>query len=134
MVRESDRWKRMALGCSVPVATALACQVVYDGVGPACIFRQLTGLYCPGCGSGRAISAVLHGHLLSALACNPLLFLLGIPALSVFLHEYLRLVFPRSGLKPITIPQHVSVGCVVLVALFWILRNISAFGFLAPGT
>lgn len=133
MAWKSDRWKRIALGCSVPAAIVLACRVVYDGAGPDCIFRRLTGLYCPGCGSGRAVSAVLHGHLLKALTCNPLLFLLGIPALTVFIHEYLRLLFPKWGLKPVTIPQYASVGCVVLVVFFWILRNIPAFGFMAPG-
>ena len=133
MARELERWKRVAVGCFVPAAAAAACRTAYEGAGPPCLFYRLTGLYCPGCGSGRAVSAVLHGQFLKALACNPLLFLLGIPALVVFFHEYLRLIVPGWGLKPVAVSQRVATGCVVLVLLFWIVRNIPAFGFLAPG-
>jgi hypothetical protein len=47
---------------------------------PMCIFRELTGLPCPGCGSTRAGLAILRGDLLAALAFNPLmtLALLGV--------------------------------------------------------
>ncbi|MBQ6855594.1 MAG: DUF2752 domain-containing protein, partial [Lachnospiraceae bacterium] len=27
-----------------------------------CMFRMLTGLYCPGCGGTRAVKALLTGH------------------------------------------------------------------------
>lgn len=40
---------------------------------PPCPFRVLTGLYCPGCGSTRCLSALLHGDLATAMAMNPLL-------------------------------------------------------------
>lgn len=53
---------------------------------PRCLFRQLTGWQCPGCGSARALHALLHGHPLRAFAFNPALpFLaaLGIGALIV---------------------------------------------------
>ena len=37
------------------------------------IERTRTGLYCPGCGSTRALYALLHGRPGEALAMNPLL-------------------------------------------------------------
>lgn len=37
-----------------------------------CVFRNLTGLPCPTCGSTRAALAVARGHPLEALALNPL--------------------------------------------------------------
>jgi Protein of unknown function (DUF2752) len=40
---------------------------------PACPFHTLTGWDCPGCGSTRALAALLHGELLRALSLNPLL-------------------------------------------------------------
>jgi hypothetical protein len=43
---------------------------------PACPFHALTGWLCPGCGSTRALSALLHGEWLRAFAFNPLLALL----------------------------------------------------------
>src|SRR6185436_12447207 len=47
---------------------------------PKCIFYSLTGLYCPGCGSQRAFSALLHGNILQAINFN-LLFILMLPFL-----------------------------------------------------
>ena len=39
---------------------------------PPCYFYQLTGLYCPGCGGTRAVSALLHGHIVTSFICHPL--------------------------------------------------------------
>lgn len=39
---------------------------------PKCPFRALTGLQCPGCGSQRAIHALLHGHVGEAFRQNAL--------------------------------------------------------------
>lgn len=43
---------------------------------PKCIFKTVTGLDCPGCGSQRALHALLHGDFLEALRMNALLVVL----------------------------------------------------------
>ena len=79
---------------------------------PTCPVHQMTGLYCPGCGSTRALHCLLHGKLALALHFNPLTvtapLLLGVMA-----------VAPRTTWRP-------AVGWVVLAiaVLFGILRNI----------
>ena len=40
-----------------------------------CMFHLATGLHCPGCGTTRAVSSILHGDLLSALKNNVMIFL-----------------------------------------------------------
>jgi hypothetical protein len=40
---------------------------------PPCIFYRLTGFFCPGCGSRRAVSSVFEGNLLQAAGYNLLL-------------------------------------------------------------
>ena len=35
-----------------------------------CVFRQVLGLECFGCGMTRALSAMMHGHLEVALGWN----------------------------------------------------------------
>ena len=37
-----------------------------------CVLHTLFGIYCPGCGGPRAISALLHGRLLDSFICHPL--------------------------------------------------------------
>jgi hypothetical protein len=43
-----------------------------SSVFPPCLFRALTGWQCPGCGSARALHALLHGEIAAALGANPL--------------------------------------------------------------
>jgi hypothetical protein len=40
--------------------------------GPPCMLYASTGLYCPGCGSTRALHQLSHGHLAAAIRFNPL--------------------------------------------------------------
>lgn len=37
-----------------------------------CPFDYLLGIYCPGCGGTRAVTALAHGHLLQAVWYHPL--------------------------------------------------------------
>ena len=37
-----------------------------------CLFRAMTGLYCPGCGGTRAVQYLLQGRLLLSLRYHPL--------------------------------------------------------------
>ncbi len=47
---------------------------VTAGFFPPCVFRALTGLLCPGCGTTRALHQLLHGEIAAAFALNPMLF------------------------------------------------------------
>jgi hypothetical protein len=37
-----------------------------------CIFKNVTGIPCPGCGMGRGTIELFHGHLLAGLRMHPL--------------------------------------------------------------
>lgn len=43
-----------------------------------CIFRMLTGYYCPGCGGTRALRALLRGHFLQSVYYHPLVLYLAV--------------------------------------------------------
>jgi uncharacterized protein DUF2752 len=72
-------WGAIALTAVLlaPLATQLAALL------PGCLFRDLTGLPCPTCGTAHAALAIAHLDLSGAFAINPLatlgalLFLLG---------------------------------------------------------
>ena len=97
---------------------------------PVCQFHRLTGLDCPGCGMTRALYALLHGDLTTALHDNAL-FVLTLAALTMrgvwFGAKTLRgqpngEFFPLKFLWPLLIT---AFG-------FTVLRNLPAFNFLSP--
>lgn len=101
---------------------------------PGCLFHQLTGFNCPGCGMTRATHAALHGAWLAALRCN----CLGVVLVPVaLLGMGLELSGWRRGQPP---PVSLRFDrCVVwwllgVVLAFWVLRNIPVWPFtlLAP--
>lgn len=126
--------KRILFSLTLPIAAMLL--AIYEaggGTGLECGFYRLTGLYCPGCGSGRAVVALLNGRLWASFCYNPLLWILGPPAIVCVIREYVRILFPRLGWKPLLLKRPIVILCLVLVFGFWFLRNLPAFSFLAPG-
>lgn len=89
---------------------------------PKCMFYQWTGLYCPGCGATRALSAMLHGDVRASLHNNLLLF----PLLAL-----LAVLIVKPG---VSLKRPVAVAIVAVVIGFAILRNIpfAPFTYLAP--
>jgi hypothetical protein len=90
---------------------------------PVCPFHQLTGLWCPGCGTTRALHQVLHGNLAAAIRLNPLAMLM-LPLVG-----YLVARGDASTLKPTWIWALLGV-----VVAFGVFRNIPTYPFtlLAP--
>lgn len=101
---------------------------------PVCMFHQLTGLHCPGCGMTRAAHAALHGNVGEAFRYNPVgMVLLPLAALGVGI----QLIGWARG-RPLPFRLHVGAkggwSIVALLIVFWILRNIPQWPFtlLAP--
>jgi hypothetical protein len=96
---------------------------VYDFF-PECPFHKYIGLDCPGCGAQRAVYALLHGNFLQAVDYNVLL-VLSVPFLLIHLtlrvYAYLRKTHMIWDIwyKPI-VPKIL----LIVVVLFWIVRNI----------
>ena len=70
----------LLLGAGAAGVAALLARIdpnAADSPLPPCPLRALTGFYCPGCGSTRALFDLLHGDVPGALAMNPLLVVLS---------------------------------------------------------
>ncbi|MBO8440533.1 MAG: DUF2752 domain-containing protein [bacterium] len=95
------------------------------GVFPRCPFLMLTGYECPGCGSQRAIHALLHGDIIRAWDYNPLL-VIAVPY--IILGFIAELSFRRSRLM-CTVRDRLYSGRAVWIVLtviiiYWIGRNV----------
>jgi len=93
---------------------------------PPCVFYKTTGLYCPGCGTQRAVHAFLHGNFLIAFRYNPLPFMLT-GLLTVF---YLFNIFRGYKRTPFTGGQSWLV--VIIIFAYFLLRNLPFMPFLKP--
>ena len=94
-------------------------------IGIPCIFYELTGLYCPGCGITRAFLSLLKLNIYQAFRYNMLVIIL-LPLLVVCL---IYKVILKGNKK---IPNTVWIFLLIITICFGIFRNIPCLSFLAP--
>lgn len=129
-------WLLAALFTAVTVAGVMLrlFDPATSGLFPPCPLRYLTGWYCPGCGSLRAIHQLLHGSLRAAWAMNPMTVVLlpfltyGLASMALF--EVRGRALPQPFLRAVWI----RALCAAII-LFGIARNLPVhpFDLLAPG-
>lgn len=61
---------RLALYLAAPIALALLPASVFAGGEGICLFKNLLGYECPGCGMTRAFRAAVRGDVLAAIRYN----------------------------------------------------------------
>ena len=101
------------------------------GIGIPCIFYEVTGLYCPGCGITRMSLSLLKGEIEEAFHYNGAV-MIGIPILYVLGIFHL---LSYHKMKPSTRKRIENIILIFLIfcfLVFGILRNIPAFSWLAP--
>ena len=120
-------------------AAALVVLALWDpartGLFPPCLVHEATGLHCAGCGSQRALHALLHGRLGAAVESN-LLLVLTLPFLLYGLGRATAGRFLGRDLPRVPVRAVMIWGLLGLVVLFTVLRNLPFFPFtaLAPGS
>ena len=120
---------RRTLVIALVVAVLLVLGFIYyaldptaSAVFPRCTFLSLTGYKCPGCGSQRAIHALLHGDVVGVFRYNALL-LVAIPWIALCLYaEGQRIRNPRLYAR-LNAPLLIWLFLAILL-LWWLLRNI----------
>ena len=87
---------------------------------PPCLFHELTGLDCPGCGAQRALHQLLHGNIIAAVRLNAM-FVVSLPLLAWFGPRW---ILRASRGEPI--PLNTNWLWVYLAAwlIFGVLRNL----------
>jgi hypothetical protein len=101
---------------------------------PPCPVHYLTGWYCPGCGSLRAMHQLLHGNFGTAFSMNPL-FIIALPFLIYGLTLHVLSVVSGRQFTSSRLPSFWIWNLAAAIVLFGIARNLpfAPFHWLAPG-
>ena len=122
------------LGTALAAITATAYVGLVDpnepGHYPTCPFLALTGYYCPGCGSLRAVHELAHGHLAAALGRN-VLTVAGIVLLAVIWGRWAVRQW-QGRARTTAAPAWATYLLLGVALIFWLLRNLPVGAALAP--
>ncbi len=127
---QGDRWLN-AISAAILATLTAAVAIGKPGHAawlPPCPLHAFIGLFCPGCGSTRALYYLVHGHPLAAFRENALALLL-LPLVIYELSAILGHRWPNfSGrLRPWMLWTLLAV-----ILLFGVLRNLPWFPLLTP--
>lgn len=103
------------------------------GLYPPCPFYYITGYYCAGCGTLRALHSLLHGKILLAFSYN-VLSVMSIPLVIYLLLCNLNITIKGKRLQRHLFSKKFYIAFIFIIFLFWIIRNIPYYPFtlLAP--
>ena len=128
---------RGVLGPAAVAAAALAGVVVLAAVDPnqpghypTCPFLSLTGAYCPGCGSLRAVHDLAHGDVAGALARNPFT-VVALVGLVVGWVWWTRRLW-QGGRRTWAAPSWSIYALLGIVLAYWVMRNVPGWTWLSP--
>ncbi|WP_406832408.1 DUF2752 domain-containing protein [Pedococcus sp. KACC 23699] len=97
---------------------------------PTCPFLALTGAYCPGCGSLRAIHALARGDVATAMARNPFAVVALVGLVVGWVLWTWRLWNGRR--RTWVVPAWAIHAFLAAVMAFWVLRNVPGWTWLSP--
>lgn len=120
----------VALAALAVVAFVAVVDPNESGHYPTCPFLALTGHWCPGCGSLRAIHSLAHGDLLGAAGRN-VLTVAAVPLLASIWLRWARRSWtgaPRRAPAPAALIWLMW----LVIVVFWLVRNLPFGAALAP--
>jgi len=122
----------LGVAAAALVATGYVATVDPNVAGhyPTCPFLAVTGWYCPGCGALRAVHALAHGDLMTALARNPFAVVAVGYAVVSWVLWLDRTARGRS--RRWLAPPWVLYGVLAAILIFWVLRNLPGWTWLSP--
>ena len=103
------------------------------GMYPICPFFGLTGCYCPGCGTLRALHQLMHGNITAAFGYNAYA-MLALPVVAYSLGVGGLRAWGLSVPPRVFVPARWIWTLLAAVLAFWLLRNLpfAPFAILAP--
>ncbi len=98
---------------------------------PSDPFLALTGWWCPGCGSLRALHALTEGRPGVAMQRNPV-FVLALPVAVALWAEWLLAAVRGRPVRVPHLPAWVAWALLVALPLWWVARNVPGWTWASP--
>lgn len=88
-----------------------------EGIGafPPCVFRNATGLFCPGCGGTRAIYYFVRGEIIKSFFFHPFVPYTVIVYILFMCVMYYRKHYGKKEYKAIRLERYIYVGIAILL-------------------
>ena len=87
-----------------------------------CLFQQMTGLYCPGCGGTRAVRALLAGHPFLSFLYHPVVPYMAVVAVWAVVFWTLYFVTGNRRFRP-ELDERIAYAAAGIVILNFIIKN-----------
>lgn len=113
----------VAAGAALAACVAAGIADPARGVGLPCPFHALTGLWCPGCGSTRALHALTRGDVAGMASQNPLLVVL-LPYLAWAWAAWTVRSAGGPALWTLSRSRKLSLALLVVIIAFGVARNL----------
>jgi hypothetical protein len=127
----------IACGCALAGAAVLVAAFDPAAPGshfPACQFKALTGLWCPGCGLTRGFHQLFTGHPVAALQLNLFVPVVLVAAV-VGWWSWVRVSWGAGAVRlPAWLLRPLAIGMPIALVAYGVLRNlpVAPFRSLAP--
>ena len=116
----------------IGVVTIIYSVLFKFGIVIPCVFYELTGLSCPGCGVTRMMFSLLKLDFYQAFRYNNLIFLF-IPFILVYVIDFIiKKLNNKSDYLYQKTSDKVWIILLVITLLFGVFRNIPIFDYLIP--
>ncbi len=121
--------KGVVILAAVGLGYAIWCKLT--GLYLPCVFHEITGLYCPGCGISRMSMSLISFHWSDAFRYNQVLFLL-MPVFLLLSISLLIQYIRRGNSKPSQRQRQVLIAINVILVIYGVIRNLPWFDYLRP--
>ena len=92
-----------------------------------CLFKQVTGIYCPACGMTRAFITLLEGNILKSLYYNPtVIYILGYVSIYMIINTICKMFSKEMIIKYSNFYLYLGI---FIMMLNFIIRNILLLGY-----
>lgn len=95
----------------------------YTGFYIPCIFREITGLKCPGCGITHMIFDMLNFRFVEAFYENPLVFIYFPFIVAYYFYMTYLYIYNKRDKVLTKIPNYIWTIMIVITIIYGIVRN-----------